>query len=60
MKDCSNGHGSLTKMAAMPIYGKNLKKIFSRTEDALGLNLCLNHQGLGGGGGGGCLPKLLK
>ena len=24
--DCLNGHGPLTKMAAMPIYGKNLKK----------------------------------
>ena len=24
MKDCSNGCGLLTKMAAMPIYGKNL------------------------------------
>ena len=22
----SNGHGHMTKMAAMPIYGKNLKK----------------------------------
>ena len=25
-KVCSNGRGHLTKMAAMPIYGKNLKK----------------------------------
>ena len=25
-KDCSNGPGHLTRMAAMPIYGKNLKK----------------------------------
>ena len=25
-KVCSNGPGHLTKMAAMPIYGKNLKK----------------------------------
>ena len=24
MKDCQNGRGPLTKMAAMPIYGKNL------------------------------------
>ena len=24
-KVCSNGHGQMTKMAAMPIYGKNLK-----------------------------------
>ena len=25
-KVCSNGTGHMTKMAAMPIYGKNLKK----------------------------------
>ena len=29
----SNGHGYMSKMAAMPIYDKNLKQIFfSRTE----------------------------
>ena len=27
-KVCSNGSGHMTKMAAMPIYGKNHKKIF--------------------------------
>ena len=27
-KVCINGPGHLTKMAATPIYGKNLKKIF--------------------------------
>ena len=27
-KVCSNGPGHMTKMATMPIYGKNLKKIF--------------------------------
>ena len=26
MKDCKNGCGPLIKMAAMPIYGKNLYK----------------------------------
>ena len=26
---CSNGHGHMTKMASMPIYGKNLKIVFS-------------------------------
>ena len=26
MKVCINGPGHMTKMAAMPIYGKNLKK----------------------------------
>ena len=25
-KVCSNGPGQMTKMAAMPIYGKNMKK----------------------------------
>ena len=25
-KSCSNGPGPMTNMAAMPIYGKNLKK----------------------------------
>ena len=25
-KICSNGPGHMTKMAAMPIYGKNMKK----------------------------------
>ena len=28
-KRCSNGLGHMTNMAAMPIYGKNLKKISS-------------------------------
>ena len=26
-KVCSNGHGHMTKMAAMPIYDKNLKHL---------------------------------
>ena len=26
MKNCSNGPGHMTKMATMPVYGKNLKK----------------------------------
>ena len=29
---CLNGPGHITKMAAMPIYGKNLKKIFTGTK----------------------------
>ena len=29
MKDCSNGPGHMTNMAAMPIYGKTLKMFFS-------------------------------
>ena len=42
LKICSNGHGSLIKMAAKPIYNKkkkHLKIFFSRTKKALGLNL---------------------
>ena len=39
MKVCSNGPGHMTKMAAMPIYGKNLKKIFSETKRPMTL-LC--------------------
>ena len=39
-KNCSNGLGHMTNMAAMPIYGKNLKKIFlSRTNRPMTLKL---------------------
>ena len=39
-KLCSNSAGHLTKMAAMPIYGKNLKIIFfSRTQKPMTLKL---------------------
>ena len=31
-KVCSNGPGHMTKIAAMPIYGKNLKKKASSLE----------------------------
>ena len=34
-----NGPGHMTKMAAMPIYGKNLKKIFSRPRSPMVLKL---------------------
>ena len=30
-KVCINDHGRMTKMAAMPIYGKKPSKIFSKT-----------------------------
>ena len=33
-KVCSNGLGHMTKMAAMPIYGKNLKNLFLRNQEA--------------------------
>ena len=29
----SNGPGHMTKMAAMPIYGKNVKKSFTESKD---------------------------
>ena len=32
MIDCSNGPGHITNMAAMPKYGKNLKKSSSLEE----------------------------
>ena len=34
-KVCINGPGHMTKMAAMPIYGKNLKKSSSQEPDVL-------------------------
>ena len=41
----SNGSGHRTKMAAMPIYGKNLKKIFfSGTKRPVTLNLGMQHR----------------
>ena len=36
----------MTKMAAMPIYGKNIKKIFSRTRSPMILKLGMYHWGL--------------
>ena len=33
-KVCSNGQGHVTKMAAMPIYGKNLKKLLLQNQKA--------------------------
>ena len=48
MKVCSNGPGHMTKMAAMPIYGKNpLKIFFSRTRRLMTLGLGMKHQGCG-------------
>ena len=44
-KVCSNGPGDMTKMAAMPIYGKNLKKIcFSGTKRLMTLKLGMQHR----------------
>ena len=41
---CSNGTGHMTKMATMPIYGKNLKKIFSGTKRPMTLKLGMQHR----------------
>ena len=39
-KVCINGPGHMTKMAAMPIYGKNPSKIFfSRTGGSISMKL---------------------
>ena len=43
-KVCSNGPGHMTKIAAMAIYGKNLKKIFSGTKRPMTLNLGIHHR----------------
>ena len=41
-KVCSNGPGHMTKMAAMPIFGKNLKKYSSQADDLeLGMQHCV-------------------
>ena len=43
-KVCSNGPGHMTKMAAMPIYGKNpLKIFFSNTRRPMTLGLGMKH-----------------
>ena len=43
-KVCSNGPGHMTKIAAMPKYGKNLKIIFfSGTKRPMILNLGMQH-----------------
>ena len=41
MKIDINELGHMTKMAAMPIYGKNLKKIFSKTTRPMTLKLSM-------------------
>ena len=46
-KVCINCPGHITKMAAMPIYGKNLSEIFfSRTGGPMILKLGMQHWGL--------------
>ena len=48
MEVCSSGPGHMTKVAAMPIYGKNLLKIFfSRTRRPMTSGLGMLHWGCG-------------
>ena len=39
-----NNPGHMTKMAAMPIYGKNPSKIFSRTSGPISTKLGMKHR----------------
>ena len=41
-----NNLGHMTKMAAMPIYGKNPSKIFSKTNRQISMKLGVKHQWL--------------
>ena len=43
-KLCLNGPGHMTKMAAMSIYGKNLKQIFFGTKRPMTMSLGIHHQ----------------
>ena len=43
-KVCSNGPGHITKMAAMPIYGKNIKKSSSPELRPMALKLSMPHR----------------
>ena len=48
LKVCSDSSGCMTKMAAMPIYGKNLLIIlFSETSWPITFELGIQHKGLG-------------
>ena len=41
---CSNGPGDITKMAAMPIYGKTLKIFFSGIKRPMTLKVDMHHR----------------
>ena len=41
-----NNLGLMTKMATMPIYGKNPSKIFSRTDGPISKKLGMKHRSL--------------
>ena len=43
-KVCLNGPGHMTNLATMPIYGKNLKKIFYGTKMLMTLKPSMHHR----------------
>ena len=43
-KVCSNGPGHMTKMAAMPIYGKSLQNLLLWNQQAMTLKLSTQHR----------------
>ena len=45
-KVCSYDPGHMTNMAAMPIFDKNVKKIFSGTKRLMILKVCMQHRAL--------------
>ena len=53
-KVCSNGPGYMTKVAAMPIYCKNLKNLLLRNQKADDLETCYTASGAR------ALPNLFK
>ena len=54
MKVCSNGLGHMTKMAATPIYGKNLLNLLLQNQKADDLGTWYVALGMW------CLPSLFK
>ena len=44
MKIHQDNAGHMTKMAAMPIYGKTLKNFFLGTTGLILMKLCMKHQ----------------
>ena len=42
-KICSNGLGHMTKLTVMPIYDKNIKKIFSGIKKPMTLKVDMQH-----------------
>ena len=43
MREPINNLGHMTKMAVMPMYGKNPSKIFSETNGLISMKLCVKY-----------------